>query len=273
MPLAHANGIDIYYEIDGPDDGPPLLLVNGFTSQLNSWTPQFVEAIVDAGFRLVRYDNRDVGLTTKSDGEPPAYTVVDMATDGISLLHELGIEAAHVVGASMGGMIVQHMAFGHPDSVLTMTSIMSTTGDTSITGTTPEAMELLLSPPPADRDGYLADALKKWKVFAAEYYDEARFTKRAADAYDRMYYPRGSAFQMAAIIGDGDRTERLSGVRCPALVIHGAADPLVPLACGEDTARTIPGADLVVIEEMGHALPISCWPRIIDAVATHTARH
>jgi pimeloyl-ACP methyl ester carboxylesterase len=278
MDTVRANGIDICYDVLGPPEGRPLLLVNGFTSQLVSWEPEFLDALVDQGFRVVRYDNRDVGLTSKtpgdppSGGEPPPYTLADMATDGMALLTELGIDKAHVAGASMGGMIVQHMAFGHPDRVLSVTSIMSTTGGTTVGTPNPDAMQALLTPPPTEREAFLDHTAKSWKLFSGPHYDEQRSRDRGARSYDRAFYPRGAAFQMAAVMGDGDRTERLGTVRCPALVIHGRVDPLVTLSGGEATARAIPGAELLVFDEMGHDVPIPLSADIAAAIAKVAAR-
>jgi pimeloyl-ACP methyl ester carboxylesterase len=288
MPLAQANGIQICYEESGPADAPAVLLVNGYTSQLISWDERLIELFVDHGFRVVRFDNRDVGLTARTEGPlptfvrsdaglpqldaPAPYTIADMASDGMALLEALGIERAHVAGVAMGGMIVQHMAFGHIDRVLTMTSIMSTTGDRSVGQARPEALAALLRPPPSDRDSYLDQAAETWRVISGPHYDEARSRDRAARAFDRAFNPAGAAFQMAAVLSDGDRTARLSGVRCPALVIHGRVDPLVTLSGGEATARAVPGAELLVLDEMGHDLPPPLLPDIVGAIAKLAAR-
>ena len=272
MSTVRANGIDICYEETGSRDDPTLLLVNGFTSQLVGWEPEFIDALVAEGFHVVRFDNRDVGLTSKSEGEPPAYTLSDMADDGMALLSELGIDKAHIAGLSMGGMIVQRMAINHPDRVLSLTSIMSTTGDTSVGTPHPEAMQALLTPPPSERDAYLDDAEKKWKLFSGPHYTPERARDRAARSYDRCFHPKGAAFQMAAVMSDGDRTSELGKVRCPALVIHGRVDPLVTLSGGEATAKAIPGAELLVLDEMGHDLPIPLSADIAAAIAKVAAR-
>jgi len=288
MPTVHANGVDIYYDESGSPDDRALLLVNGFTSQMTSWDDRLIELLVDNRFRVIRYDNRDVGLSGKTEGPlpvlvpsdsglpqldaAPPYTLSDMASDGIALLTEIGVEQAHVVGISMGGMIVQHMAFGHPERVLTMTSIMSTTGDRSVGQATPEAMTALLTPPPEDREAYIAHGATTWRIVSGPHYDETKARERTAQAYDRCFYPRGSAFQLAAVLSDGDRTARLAGVRCPTLVIHGRLDPLVGLSGGEATARAIPGAELVVLDDMGHDLPPPLLPDIVTAIAKLAAR-
>ena len=277
MPIVHANGIDICYEETGSPDDPVILLVNGFTSQLISWTVGFVDQLAERGFRVITFDNRDTGLTTKREGQPPAggpppYTLRDMAADGIALLSALGIDRAHVVGASMGGMIVQRMALDHPDRVQSVTSIMSTTGNPTAASPQPEAMQALLTPPPTDRDAYLAHQAETWKIFAGAYYDEERFRDRFSRSYDRCFNPAGAAFQMAAIMSDGDRTAELGELRCPALVIHGKADPLVGVSGGQATAAAIPGAELLLFDDMGHDLPPALLPQIVDAIAKLAAR-
>jgi pimeloyl-ACP methyl ester carboxylesterase len=277
MPIAHANGIDICYEDTGSPDDPVILLVNGFTSQLISWTVGFVDQLVERGFRVITFDNRDTGLTTKSEGKPPTdgpppYTLRDMAADGMALLTALGIDRAHVVGASMGGMIVQRMAIDHPGKVRSLTSIMSTTGNPTVATPKPEAMQALLTPPPTEREAYLDHNATTWKIFAGAHYDEARFRDRFVRSYDRCFNPAGAAFQMAAIMTDGDRTAELGHLTCPALVIHGGADPLVSLSGGEATAAAIPGAELVVFDDMGHDLPPALLPQIVDAIAKVAAR-
>jgi pimeloyl-ACP methyl ester carboxylesterase len=278
MAIAHRDGVDIYFEEQGSPDDPALLLVNGFTSQLIAWEQEFVDEFVAAGFHLITFDNRDVGLTTKTEGpvpalgETPPYTMADMAADGIAVLDALGIDKAHIVGASMGGMIVQRMAINHPDRVLSVTSIMSTTGDRSVGAPSPEAMTALLTPPPADREAYLDQTAANWKLFSGPHYDEARSRARGARSYDRMFHPKGAGFQMAAIMTDGDRTAELANVRCPALVIHGRMDPLVGLSGGEATAAAIPGAELLVLDEMGHDVPLPLVPEIVAAIAKVAAR-
>ncbi|HZN14293.1 MAG TPA: alpha/beta hydrolase [Acidimicrobiales bacterium] len=278
MGIAHRDGVDIYFEEHGPADGPPLLLVNGFTSQVVAWEQEFVDEFVAAGFRLITFDNRDVGLSTKTDGpapalgETPPYTVADMASDGMAVLDALGIDRAHVVGASMGGMIVQRMAIDHPDRVLSLTSIMSTTGDRTVGAPNPEAMTALITPPPTEREAYLDQTAANWRIFSGPHYDEARSRARGARSYDRMFHPKGAAFQMAAIMADGDRTAALANVRCPTLVIHGRVDPLVGLSGGEATAAAIPGAELLVLDEMGHDVPLPLIPEIVGAIAKVAAR-
>jgi len=275
MPSVAANGIDIYYEESGGAGDPVILLVNGFTSQLIQWEDALVDGLVERGFRVIRFDNRDVGLTSRTQGtapapgsgEPPPYTLADMAADGMALLTALGVDRAHVVGASMGGMIVQRMAIDHPDRVLSLTSIMSTTGDRTVGAPTPEAMTALVTPPPTERDAYIDHSVELWRIIGGPHYDETRIRNRSGRAYDRAFYRAGAAFQMAAIMADGDRTDELGGVTCPTLVIHGAADPLVGVTGGEATAKAVPGAELLILDDMGHDLPPQVVPRVVDAIA------
>jgi pimeloyl-ACP methyl ester carboxylesterase len=279
---------EICFEEFGPPDDPPLLLVNGYRSQMINYEPAFCEVLASRGFHVIRFDNRDVGLSGKTPGDPPAfefkdgrfvltspppYTVSDMAADGMAILDQLGIERAHVFGMSMGGMIVQVMAINHPDRVLSMTSVMSTTGDPNLRGEAkPEALETLASVPRSDRDGYIEDSVKTRRIISGPLFDEEQARRKSAESYDRCFYPAGAAFQMAAVLSDGDRTQRLASVVCPTLVIHGRVDPLVPLAGGVATAEAVPGAELLVLDEMGHDLPKPLWPQIADAVAAVAAR-
>lgn len=283
MPTIAVNDIDICFESFGPDDAPPLLLVMGLGAQMTLWSPGFVSELLERGFRVVRFDNRDVGLSTKSEGTPPdvialyakslagetieaPYTLSTMADDAVGLLDALGIPAAHVVGASMGGMIVQMMAIEHPDRVLSMTSIMSTTGANDVGQPDASAIQALLTPPPLDRDGAIAATVATSRIIGGSLFDESEARSRATEAYDRCFHPAGSAFQIAAIAATGDRTERLRDVDVPALVVHGREDSLVTLSGGEATAAAIPGADLMVLSRMGHDVPPRYWSHIADAI-------
>ena len=295
MAHAAANGIQIEYETFGDRDAAPLLLVMGLGAQMIMWEEGFCEQLAAEGFFVIRYDNRDTGLSTRFDeaglpdlgalmtavatGQPaPAgtapYSLEDMADDGIGLLDALGIEAAHIVGASMGGMIVQAMAIRHPARVLSLCSIMSTTGDRSVGAPTPEAIGALLSPPPANREEAMDRGVEAYKVIAGGGFpmDEERVRRRAARAYDRAFYPPGISRQLAAILAAEDRTPALGKVAVPTLVIHGEADPLVTASGGEATARAIPGAELLMIPGMGHDLPEPAWPRIIGAIAANARK-
>jgi pimeloyl-ACP methyl ester carboxylesterase len=288
---APSNGIELEYETFGERADPALLLVMGLGGQLISWEEAFCRRLADRGRFVIRYDNRDVGLSTHLDGvtvdmagimaamaagdrsklPPVSYLLRDLAADGIGLLDHLGIDRAHIVGMSMGGMIVQTMAIEHPDRVLTMTSIMSNTGDPTVGMPTPEAMATLLTPPPTEREAFLESSVANWKVIGSpRYHDPDRIRERAAAAYDRAFYPEGVGRQLAAVIASGDRTASLRQLRIPTLVIHGRADTLVQLSGGEATAAAIPGANLLVCNDMGHDLPKPLWPLYVDAITSHT---
>ena len=247
------------------------------------WSPGFISELLERGFRVIRFDNRDVGLSSKSEGDPPdvmaiyaqslagqpveaPYSLSTMATDAVGLLDALGLPAAHIVGASMGGMIVQMMAIEHPDRVLSMTSIMSTTGASDVGQPDPSAITALLTPPPADRAGAIEATVATARVIAGSLFDEDEARSRATEAYDRCFHPAGPAFQIAAIAATGDRTERLREVELPTLVIHGREDPLVTLSGGEATAAAVPGADLLVLGRMGHDTPPLYWSQMADAI-------
>jgi pimeloyl-ACP methyl ester carboxylesterase len=290
---AAANGIELCYDTFGERSDPPIVLVMGLAAQMIAWDDEFCSRLAERGRWVVRFDNRDIGRSTHFDaaGVPDVgaallaamqgkaveapYRLEDMARDTVGLFDALGLDRVHLVGASMGGAIAQTVAIHHPERLHSLVSIMATTGDPGLPPPTPEAMAMLLKPTPLDLSAYLESYAATWKVLRAGSFpsDEARDEARARANHARGLHPAGVARQLMAILASGSRKTALSGVRVPTLVVHGAADPLVPLACGEDTARTIPGADLVVLEEMGHALPISCWPRIIDAIAGHTTRH
>jgi pimeloyl-ACP methyl ester carboxylesterase len=292
MPRASANGIEIEYDTFGDPSDPALLLVMGFTAQLTAWDEAFCRLLVDQGHYVIRFDNRDVGLSTKFDGvevdvvpfitalvggetlddlPPVPYKLTDMAADGIGLLDHLGIERAHILGASMGGMIVQTMAIEHPDRVASMTSVMSTTGERDYGQATPEAMAALLTPPPADREAVIQQSVASWKVFASKrYYDPERIAQRAAGAYDRMFYPEGISRQLVGILASGDRAEQLPQVTAPTLVLHGRDDTLIQPSGGERTAELIPGSRYLLLADMGHDLPEPLWPFITAAVGAHT---
>ncbi|HEY2815415.1 MAG TPA: alpha/beta hydrolase [Acidimicrobiales bacterium] len=289
MPIAPANGIEIYYETFGEPDGEPLLLVNGLGSQCISYEPDFCNAFVDRGFYVIRFDNRDVGLSTKIDtdqidfptliGQAMAgesveapYYLSDMAADAVGLLDHLGIERAHIVGMSMGGMIVQTIAIEHHERVLTMTSIMSMTGDRDVAAPTPEAAAVLLAPPATSRDEFIENYVKQWEILAGPvYFDDTRFRDRAGPAYDRCYFPAGTGRQLLGILASGSRSERLRTLKVPTLVIHGKIDPLVTLSGGERTAEVIPGAQLIVFDDMGHDLPPALWPQYVEAITNHAS--
>lgn len=288
--VAPVNGIEIGYETHGDPGDEPLLLVMGLGAQLIAWPVELCDALVDRGFFVVRYDNRDTGLSTKlsdaggdfmvsfmkaTQGEPVdvAYTLSDMAADGMALLDHLGIESAHVVGASMGGMIAQTMAIEHPGRVRTLTSIMSTTGDPDVGQPTPEAMQLLLRPAPTTRDDAIEASVVAGKAIGApDHFDEAIARERAAAAYDRCFNPAGTARQLLAIVSSGSRAPGLARLDIPALVVHGDADPLVTPSGGRRTAELIPGAELLLLEGMGHDLPPAYLGPIVEAITALAAR-
>lgn len=287
--MAKANGIELCYEIFGAPEAEPLLLIMGLGAQMIHWDDDFCRDLAAQGFRVIRFDNRDIGLSTKMSGgkrlgalellklrlfavapEAP-YKLWDMASDVIGLMDALDIKTAHIVGASMGGMIAQEIAMQHPDRVFTLTSIMSTTGNPRLPQPTPEASAMLLAPPPRTKEEYLDRFGKTWKVLRAGNFplDDARDLERAERTYARGLNPAGVGRQLRAILASGSRNDRLRSVKAPTLVIHGTADPLVKVEAGKDTAASIPGAKLLLIEGMGHALPISMWPTIVGAIAEH----
>ena len=287
---AAVNGISITFEDKGPRDAPAILLVMGLGGQLTLWPDEFVDALNERGFRTIRYDNRDVGLSTRFDaaGVPnikwmvvksvlglpvrSAYTLADMAADGMALLDHLAVERAHIVGVSMGGMISQHIAARYPDRVLSLTSVMSTTGNRRLPRSDKEAMRVLTSRPMGGApEDMIAFSVRAARVIGSPAYpaDEDRLQRRVRADFERGWYPQGVARQMAAIVADGDRRAMLKSIRAPTLVIHGEDDPLVPLAGGRDTADNIVGARLMTIPGMGHDLPLALVETMADAIAGH----
>ena len=291
MPTVQANGVDIYYEENGPADAPVILLVMGLGTQMIAWPEEFIAGLVTSGYRVIHYDNRDIGLSQHMDGAAAgnliwamfasrvglplktAYTLNDMAADGVALLDALGISKAHIVGASMGGMIVQLIAATYPDRVLSMTSVMSTSGAPGLPGPAPEVRKRLMAPRPSNPSRDQAIAMGADAIKQISYPDPARpadaFETAAARAFDRNYYPIGMKRQLLAIIADGSRVSRLKTITVPTLVIHGGADPLVPVAGSQDIARHVPGARLEIIDEMGHDLPPSQVPAMVQLIAGH----
>ncbi|MBO1334522.1 alpha/beta fold hydrolase [Streptomyces sp. VRA16 Mangrove soil] len=292
MPITEAApGISLAYETFGDPADPAVLLVMGFGAQMIAWHEDFCRELAGRGRYVVRYDNRDCGLSTKFDehpvdmgrfiaavstGDVPAaramvpYTLRDMADDGLGLLTALGIERAHVVGASMGGMIAQTMAVAHPERVLTLTSMMSSTGEPEYGRSSPEAQALLLRPKPADRAGYIAAAEADMAWASKRYGDPALLRELAAQSYDRAYYPAGVGRQLGAIVLGGSRADALRELRVPTLVIHGLDDTLIDPSGGRRTAELVPGARLLLLPDMGHDRPRPLWPEIIDALVAHT---
>jgi pimeloyl-ACP methyl ester carboxylesterase len=284
VPTAHANGIDLEYVTEGDPSDQPLLLVMGLGAQLIAWPQGFVDGLLERGFFVIRYDNRDCGLSTKFEGLPEItalfagdtssapYRVEDMADDAAALLSELGVERVHVVGASMGGMITQALVIHHADRFLSACSVMSTTGDRSVGAPTGEAMTALLRPVATTREDAIQASVAGSRVIGSPKYptDEAVLRERAGAAYDRCYCPEGTARQLAAVLASPDRTEGLRDVHMPFLVIHGEDDPLVTVSGGEATAAAVPDAKLLTISGMGHDLPEALWGDIIDAIVANT---
>ena len=282
--------IKLEYDTHGSPDDPALLLVMGFAAQMTAWDDELCRLFAERGRYVIRFDNRDCGLSGKLDGvsvdigrvlvaglggdalPPVPYTLADMANDAVGLLDHLGIDRAHVVGASMGGMIGQTMAIEHPGRVASLTSIMSQPGDPSVGQATPEAEIALLTPPPTDRAGFI-EASSRVAVWASKkYFDLDATRRRFAAAYDRSFYPEGAPRQLAAIYASGDRSAALAELDVPTLVIHGRDDTLITPTGGTRTAELIPGAELLMLDDMGHDLPPALWPVIVDAVIRTTER-
>jgi pimeloyl-ACP methyl ester carboxylesterase len=287
--IAKANGIEIAYETFGDPSAKPMLLIMGLGFQMIVWDDEFCTQLATRGYWVIRFDNRDIGLSTRFDkADVPniftllksqeqskaihvPYTLSDMTDDVIGLLDALGIESAHVVGLSMGGMIGQIMAAKFSERIHTLTSIMSSTGDPGLPPPKSDAISVLLMPLPTERVAYIESCVRVWSVLSGPQFpvDETRVRKWAGQSHDRGLNPAGFARQFAAIIASGSRKEMLKSVTVPTMVFHGDADPLVPVECGIDTANTIPGAKLVIVKGMGHALPEALWPRAIDAIKHH----
>ncbi|HEX2397521.1 MAG TPA: alpha/beta hydrolase [Solirubrobacteraceae bacterium] len=285
--IARSNGLDIAHETFGDPGDPPLLLVMGLAAQMLLWREELCELLAERGFFVIRFDNRDVGRSSKTAGPPPriwpallgrrvdaAYTLDDLADDAVGLLDELGIEAAHVVGASMGGMIAQTIAARHPDRVLSLTSIMSTTGDRKVGRARRRMLPILLRRARSGRARNVARAVRVFRAIGSPGFpfDEESVRELAGRSYDRCFHPAGAAHQLAAILASGDRTTALRSIRAPTLVIHGTDDPLVDVSGARATAAAIPDAQLMLIDGMGHDLPRQLWPRIVDAIRANADR-
>jgi len=291
VPTVKANGIQIEYDTLGDASHPPLLLIMGLGGQLIHWDENFCRRLADQGLFIIRYDHRDTGLSTKFEatGLPGAndfldasmqgqsinapYTLDDMADDAAGLLDALNIPRAHVCGTSMGGMIAQTLAIRHPERVLSLISIYSTTGNPDLPPPQPAAMEALMTPQPAERQAFIDFNVKTHRAIAGSGYpfDETFIRTISASSYDRAYYPAGVGRHMLAVMAQENRKSALAALAVPALVIHGTADPLVPAAHGQDTADAIPGAQLLLVDGMGHDLPRANgpWAQVIDAIAAH----
>lgn len=294
MPQVKSNGITIEYESFGPADRETVLLIMGLGGQLTMWPVELCNELVARGYRAIRFDNRDVGLSTKFDaagmpdmaaifgalmaGKPAsaAYSLDDMAKDAVGLLDALGVQKAHIVGASMGGMIAQLVAANHPERTLSLTSIMSSTGNPALPQARPEAMEVLMSPaaPAGDIEAIVARGIKAWNTIGSPGYrtDEKTLREWVLRDATRSFYPVGIARQMAAIVANGDRREKLKKVKAPTVVLHGADDPLVPVEGGKDTAASIAGAELRIVPGMGHDFPIALVKTFADAITAAAKR-
>ena len=290
MPSIKANGIDIHYEEHGQPSDPAMLLIMGFGAQLTLWPDELVEALAGHGFRVIRYDNRDIGLSHKFDGvKAPGlvkmtlmskigltprvpYTLADMAADGIGLLDALEIESAHIVGASMGGMIAQHVAAKYPERCLSFTQVFSTTGHPKLPAARKEALQALVTRPKSTQEEALVDhGIYLARTIGSPAYPspEDRLRERVLTSVRRSFYPEGPTRHLSAIVADGDRSAMLRDVRVPTLVLHGEDDPLVPCEGGRHTAECIPGAKLRTIPGWGHDLPLD----LVDDLASEIAGH
>jgi pimeloyl-ACP methyl ester carboxylesterase len=281
VPRAKANGIELEYETFGDPAAQPLVLISGLATQMISWQEPFCEMLASRGFFVIRFDNRDVGLSTwmEAAGPPdiaaafrgeghPAYQLDDMAADVPGLLDSLGIPAAHLVGASMGGFIAQLVAINHPERVLSLTSIMSGPGGSDEVAATPEGAAVLMVAPPATREERveLAMTIHRTLAGAGDQLDDAVERARAERAVDRAYYPMGVGRQLVAIMAAGSRMERLKHVRVPTLVVHGTDDILVPIENGRLVAGAVPGARFIEIQGMGHDIPERVWSELADGI-------
>jgi pimeloyl-ACP methyl ester carboxylesterase len=278
------RGITLCYETFGEESASPLLLIMGLATQMIGWPEEFCEQLAARGFYVVRFDNRDCGRSTHVQGRPPSpgqllrrridpvlYTLSDMAQDAVGLLRGLELEPAHVVGASMGGMIAQTLAAEHPEAVRSLVSIMSSTGDRWKGQPAFGIYRYLLRRAPADRDGFVEHMTRVFAAIGSTGLprDEDRVRELAARSYDRGVDPAGSGRQLGAIIASGDRTAQLRGITAPTLVIHGSRDRMVRRSGGVATARAISGARMVTIAGMGHDLPSAAWPQLLDAISDH----
>lgn len=295
MPTAKVNGTEIWYDVIGPEDGKPILLISGVGTQSTRWKADFVDRLVARGYRAIKMDNRDIGLSRKytdhglpdlkrvladkAAGKTPdlAYTLSDMAADGAALLDHLGIDKAHVCGFSMGGMIVQLMAIEHPEKVLSMTTVMSNTGNPDLPKATDAAMAALTRPRPdalTDREGFIASRVATDQIIGSPAYPipEAELRAAAEADLDRSYHPTGFARQYAAILATRDRRAELRKLTMPVSVIHGTDDPLVPVTGGRDTAANCPTAEMIEIEGMGHNFPVEVYDRVLDGIDRAVSR-
>ncbi len=290
MPNVRANGIQIEYDTFGDKSSPALIMIMGLASQMIAWDEEFCQRLADKGHYVIRFDNRDIGLSTKftkvrlPDMKQVAtafvereiidspYSLDDMADDTVGLMDALNIDKAHICGASMGGMIAQVVAYRHPKRVLSLTSIMSTTGAPGLPKPKPEALAVMFGATPSEREANIENTVVTWKTIGSPGFpfDEERVRRNAARTFDRSYNPLGAARQILAVAGHKDRTSALGAVKIPTLVIHGADDILVPVEGGKATAAAIPGAELLIIDGMGHDFPVETWEPIVNAITKNT---
>jgi pimeloyl-ACP methyl ester carboxylesterase len=286
--IARVGDVELAYETFGDPADPPLLMIMGLAAQMVHWPVELCELLVARGFHVIRFDNRDAGHSTHMSGGPrpnvmramvgntrsASYTLDDMAADSAGLLDHLGVEAAHVVGASMGGMIAQTLALRHPQRVLSLASIMSTTGERRVGRPRLRAFALLLRKAPRERGAYIQYVVRLFRTIGSPGFarDEERLRELAAETYDRGYDRAATARQLVAIQASGDRTRALAGLDVPTVVIHGSDDPLIRVRAGRATAQAIPDAKLVEIKGMGHDLPLELWPRFTDEIAQNAER-
>lgn len=292
MPKARVNNVELEYDTFGDPSSKPLLLIMGLGAQMINWDEEFCKKLVERDFYVIRFDNRDIGLSTKFDeaGEPDlmklymqaqkgkkieaSYTLDDMANDAVGLLTAINIDKAHICGASMGGMIAQVIAYRHPSRVLSLASIMSSTGNPDLPRPKPEAMKVLIQPLPSGREAIIEYGVNSMHIVHGTGipFDEERARKLVTASYDRANYRPGYSRQLAAILATGNRKPALASITAPTLVIHGSEDPLVSPEGGKDTAEAIHGAELIIIEGMGHSLPLEVWPKVIDAITKNASK-
>ena len=292
MPKAIIDNTEIEFETIGNPNSKPLLLIAGLGGQLLAWPDEICDSLADRGFFVIRFDNRDVGLSTKFEdaeipdfmrineayarGEKPEvpYTLEDMARDAVGVLDALKIDKAHICGASMGGLIAQVLAYRYPSRVQTLAVIMSTTGNPNLPQGKPEVMAAFFAPVPSEREAYIEEMVKRDHLIHGEFvFDEDQGREYRAKEYDRCYYPDGSIRQLAAMAVPGNVKPHISAIQVPTIVIHGAADPFYSIEAGKEIADTIHGADLLVIDGMGHSLPKEILPQVIDALVSNSNRH
>ncbi|HEX8054229.1 MAG TPA: alpha/beta hydrolase [Thermoleophilaceae bacterium] len=286
--FANVNGVELCYEHFGDPGDPPVLLIMGLGTQMIAWREDFCTQLAERGFFVTRYDNRDMGRSTRFDHVPPprtqelltrrprqlAYTLADMADDAAGLIEELGFESAHIVGASMGGMIGQILAINHPERVRSFTSIMSTTGSRFVGQPAAAVYPFFMKPIPKSKDAYIERGLQLWNVIGSPGFerDEEELRSVLSRTYERGLSPAGTMRQLAAIAAAGNRANDLKRITAPTLVIHGTKDKMIRVSGGKATARAIPGARLELIDGMGHDLPRGVWPRVIDGIEQNAAR-